>query len=95
GYIKNNPTSFVEFPRNPSVKKKVKYYTFYQSELFFEFVKKEKSFIWYPFFLIIFDQVLRKSEALGLQWADIDFSQNTLNINRERLGLLKKALTKV
>ncbi|MCZ4369359.1 hypothetical protein O3Q50_05405 [Enterococcus lactis] len=46
-------------------------------------------------FLIIFDQGLRKSEALGLQWADIDFSQNTLNINRERLGLLKKDLTKV
>ncbi|EME7104517.1 phage integrase SAM-like domain-containing protein, partial [Enterococcus faecium] len=36
GYIKNNPTSFVEFPRNPSDKKKVKYYTFDQSELFLE-----------------------------------------------------------
>ncbi|MCS5465378.1 N-terminal phage integrase SAM-like domain-containing protein [Enterococcus lactis] len=52
GYIKNNPTSFVEFPRNPSDKKKVKYYTFDQSELFLEFAKKEKSFIWYPFFLL-------------------------------------------
>ncbi|EMF0437065.1 site-specific integrase, partial [Enterococcus hirae] len=54
----------------------------------------EKSFIWYPFFLIIFDQGLRKSEALGLQWADIDFSQNTLNINRERLGAAEKGPNK-
>ena len=94
GYIKNNPTSFVEFPRNLSDKKKVKYYTFDQSELFLEFAKKEKSFIWYPFFLIIFDQGLRKSEVLGLQWADIDFSQNTLNINRERLGAAEKGPNK-
>ncbi|MCS5464187.1 hypothetical protein NWO25_00345 [Enterococcus lactis] len=61
----------------------------------FLILPKKKSFIWYPLFLIIFDQGLRKSEALGLQWADIDFSQNTLNINRERLGAAEKDLTKV
>lgn len=33
-------------------------------------------------FVIIFDQGLRKGEALGLEWKDVDFKNNTLKIRR-------------
>lgn len=36
---------------------------------------------------------MRKSEVLGLQWADIDFSHNTLNI-RERLRAAERGPNK-
>lgn len=92
GYIKENPTQYVEFPRKTAadVNKKVKFYSFDESELFLESAKKERSPIWYPFFLIIFDQGLRKSEVLGLQWNDIDFNEGILHVNRERLGAAEK-----
>lgn len=48
GYIKNNPTSFVEF-QSILDKKKVKYYTFDQSELFLEFAKEKSFYIVIPF----------------------------------------------
>ena len=73
GYIKENPTQFVEFPRMIEKKESVRYYDLQQADRFLEFAKKESEVLWYPFFLLIFDQGLRKSEVMGLQWQDIDF----------------------
>jgi integrase len=36
----------------------------------------------YPLFLTLLSTGLRRSEALGLKWRDIDFSQNQLQVNR-------------
>ena len=54
--VSKNPTNYVEFPRqNESAKEKLKYYSFDETERFLEFVQKEKMFVWYPFFLLIFE----------------------------------------
>lgn len=84
GLIKTNPAKFVEFPRD-NEEAKIKYYSLEQSELFLEQSKKEQNALWYPLFLLIFDCGLRKGEALGLQWEDIDFSNGKMSIKRERL----------
>lgn len=90
GYIKENPTQFVEFPRMIEKKEFVRYYDLQQADRFLEFAKKESEVLWYPFFLLIFDQGLRKSEVMGLQWQDIDFGGNMISIERERLGAVEK-----
>jgi len=91
GYVKENPTEFVEFPREDrESKNKLHYYTFEQSERFLEYAQKERQAAWYPFFLMIFDQGLRKGEVLGLQWQDIDFSKNEIHVVRERLTAAEK-----
>lgn len=88
-YIKENPTIHVEFPRETK-KENLHYYTYEQSELFLEQAKKEFEILWYPFFVVIYDQGLRKSEVMGLQWQDIDFSNSTIDIVRQRLGAAEK-----
>lgn len=90
GYIKENPTQFVEFPRMIEKKESVRYYDLQQADRFLDFAKKESEVLWYPFFLLIFDQGLRKSEVMGLQWQDIDFGGNMISIERERLGAIEK-----
>lgn len=92
GYIKDNPTQFVEFPRIIEKKESIRYYDLQQADRFLEFAKKESEILWYPFFLLIFDQGLRKSEVMGLQWQDIDFGGNMISIERERLGSVEKGL---
>lgn len=84
--VSKNPTNYVEFPRqNESAKEKLKYYSFDETERFLEFVQKEKMFVWYPFFLLIFEAGLRKSEVLGLEWNHIDFTNSKVSIVQQRL----------
>ena len=71
-------------------KESVRYYDLQQADRFLEFAKRKSEVLWYPFFLLIFDQGLRKSEVMGLQWQDIDFGGNTISIERERLGAIEK-----
>lgn len=84
-YVKENPTLYTEFPRDTARTKPVKYYTFEQSEQFLDCAKKQHEPAWYPFFCLIFEQGLRKAEVLGLQWKDIDFTNKTVDVVRERL----------
>lgn len=88
--VSQNPTKYVEFPRENKNSNKLNYYSFEQSEKFLEFAKKEKDPVWYLFFLLIFDLGLRRSEVSGLQWQDIDFSKNTVSIKRQRLDAAEK-----
>lgn len=92
--LTDNPTAYVEFPRNNQNKEGLQYYSFEQSEAFLEVAKSERDPLWYPLFLLIFDQGLRKSEVLGLQWQDIDFAKGTISINRQRLGAAEKGENK-
>ena len=84
--VSKNPTNYVEFPRqNKSSKEKLKYYSYDETEKFLEFAQKERMFVWYPFFLLIFEAGLRKSEVLGLEWHHIDFANSKVSIVQQRL----------
>lgn len=84
GILKSNQTKGVTFPR----KKKedvLHYFTYEQTELFLEEARNQRDPSWYPIFVSIFDQGLRKGEALGLVWDDIDFKNNIIKIRRTRV----------
>lgn len=85
--IPNNPALQVEFPRDVKVAKQqvLHYWTIEQTEVFLEQAKREQDPVWYIFFLTILDLGLRKGEAMALQWQDIDFAENTIDINKTRL----------
>ncbi|WP_155286098.1 tyrosine-type recombinase/integrase [Lacticaseibacillus zhaodongensis] len=87
GIIKNNPTVGVEFPRQGSQPKLLRYWTVDQADEFLDAVKhhKEPNKIWYPFFLLLIDTGLRKGEAMALQWDDFDLGANTVSVNKTRL----------
>lgn len=79
-----NPTQGVTFPKKER-DSTLKYLTYPQTELFLEEARNQKDPAWYPLFLTIFDQGLRKGEALGLEWNDIDFKNNMIYIRRTRV----------
>lgn len=86
GFIHENPTSHVEFPKKyDSEEPKLHYWTVAESDLFLEFAKKEREPLWYPFFLTILDLGLRKGEAMALTYNDVDLKNNTIDIKRTRL----------
>lgn len=82
--LKSNQTKGVVFPR----KKKediLHYFTYEQTEIFLEEARNQRDPSWYPIFVSIFDQGLRKGEVLGLVWDDIDFKNNIIKIRRTRV----------
>lgn len=85
GYVKENPTQYVEFPLAPKSPKIPPHYSSDEVDQFFESAKQEKEPFWYPFFLLIFDCGLRKAEVMALRWSDFDFAKSFVNIERERL----------
>lgn len=85
GYLKENPAEFVEFPRNEKNANEIHYYTVDESEKYLKQAKLEHAIVWYPFFSTLLDLGLRKGEAMGLQWQDIDFTKKTVSIQRQRL----------
>lgn len=51
---------------------------------FLNFVKNSKTYKrWYPLLAVDFLEGLRIGELLGLTWKDVDFKNNTLNINHQ------------
>ena len=92
GYIKENPTQFVEFPYSKRKKNTaaIKYYTEEQVDLFLDTSKDEREKLWFIFFLIIFDLGLRKAEAMALRWSDFDLKENKVSISKERLYRFEK-----
>lgn len=84
GYIKSNPAENVVFPKSKK-EDTLHYFTYEQTEIFLDEAKKQKEPVWYPLFLTIFDQGLRKGEALGLVWDDIDFANNMIHVRRTRI----------
>lgn len=60
----------------------VKALTYEQMECFKKHAKT-KPFWVYVFFMVILNQGLRISECIALEWADIDFENMTMNINKQ------------
>ena len=84
GYVKSNPTRFLELP-NVEHKKEPQYYSLEEVDAFLTQAKKEKEPLWYLFFLTIYDCGLRKAEAMALRWSDIDIKKKTVNVTKERI----------
>lgn len=72
-----NAASRVELP--PLDKPNVDFYDNEEVKLVFDTIKNERL---YPCFFFMVFYGLRRSEALGLKWSDIDWSRNTIHIQR-------------
>lgn len=95
GYVKENPTLFVEYPRQTDKKNLVpSHYSAEEVDIFLESAKKERDPMWYPFFLLIFDCGLRKSEIMALKWSDFDFKKGMVTIERIRIYRAEKGVNK-
>lgn len=90
GYVKSNPTYLVEFPldkvkEKTNKEKKLEFYTLEQENLFLDTARNFDEYMWYVFFLIIFDLGLRKGEVMALRWFNFDFRDNILTFDKQRL----------
>ncbi|ALC08644.1 tyrosine-type recombinase/integrase [Lactiplantibacillus plantarum] len=86
GYIKVNPATNVEFDHQyEPQQRKLRYYTRDQTDRFLKFSQYEQMYIWYPFFLLMFDCGLRMGEDMALRWSRIDFTHQTVNIDVTRI----------
>lgn len=64
-------------------KKKVKSLTLEEEILFTNYLQThEKDKNWYPIFIVMVMAGLRVGEATALQWSDIDFENNIINIDK-------------
>ena len=81
--ILNKITNFT----NPNeIKKEMLFYT---KEEFDKFISYEDDLKWICFFSILFYCGLRQGEALALNWHDIDFTNNTIKINKNLANRVK------
>lgn len=78
----SNPMSKVIVPRKKEVDMPIKFYTKDQLIDFLNFAKSICNPKIYTFIRLLTFTGMRKSEALALQWKDINFSSKTLNIGK-------------
>lgn len=85
-YMDTNPCNRVIIPKKRMVEPHTvtdkEFYTKEELKEFLEALKKEHLPQWHMFFRLLGFTGLRKGEALGLQWSDIDFKHNTLTVER-------------
>lgn len=80
--IETNPFKLVETP-NKSMKSKIEvYFTREQLIDFLNCTENESDFKKYTFFRLLGFAGIRKSEAFALTWDDINFDDNSININK-------------
>lgn len=85
GWIKENPMQKIIMPRPKDVEQKINFYSKEELEDFLNWTKRyptrspEKL---YTFFRLLGFTGMRKSEALALQWRDIDFKKRTVRIGK-------------
>lgn len=79
---KDNPMSKTLLPRKIEVEQSLKFYTKEQLQTFLQNTKENHSTKIYTFFRLLAYTGIRKSEALALQWEDIDFFNKTLTIGK-------------
>ncbi|WP_230491918.1 site-specific integrase [Lysinibacillus sphaericus] len=60
------------------------YLTPMQLNLLLDYINRNENIAYYSLFLTIAYTGMRKGEALGLQWRNIDFDNNTITIERHR-----------
>lgn len=84
GYVKENSTKKLIFPRISKSKNKSKHKdNFYNRSELNEFLKDAKkfNFKFYTYFLLLASTGLRRGEGLGLTWDDIDLKNQQLHVN--------------
>lgn len=82
GLMKDNPMSKVVLPKKKRDTKK--FDSFYTKDELNIFLKdaKQYNFRYFVFFRVLAYSGMRKAECLALNWSDIDFLHNTININK-------------
>lgn len=81
-YINSNPFTLVELPKKHPTVKNDNYYTKEQLLIFLECTSKMQNAQRYSFFHLLSETGMRKGEALAITWEDIDFNENTIDINK-------------
>ena len=84
-YIRSNPCDGalkeLKQARNLFTEKKLAL-TKAEQNIFVEFLRKSPVYShWYPVFATMLGTGMRVGEVTGLRWEDVDFEQNTININ--------------
>lgn len=85
GVLTDNPMKKVVVPkRKEEVTEEIEENYFSKEELqqFLEYVKQDLSKKWYTFFRLQAFTGFRKGETLALTWKDINFTDNTITINK-------------
>lgn len=83
-YILNNPADPVVLPKRQDEAGDVEENFWDKSELeaFFNMVDPIKQVRWYTLFWVLAFSGMRIGEAMALTWADVNFSNNTIRINK-------------
>lgn len=84
-YIRINPThnmlKELKKSHNFEVEKR-KALTISEQNLFLDFLKRNAQYShWYPVFAVMLGTGMRVGELVGLRWCDVDFEENTINVN--------------
>ncbi|WP_211284635.1 tyrosine-type recombinase/integrase [Rummeliibacillus pycnus] len=82
GNIKSNPFSLVYMPKKHTLKNAENFYTREQLIECLNAFKTESNLKIYIFFRLLGFSGVRKGEALALTWGDINFDNNSVNINK-------------
>ncbi|ATF26400.1 tyrosine-type recombinase/integrase [Brochothrix thermosphacta] len=80
-----NPTVRVTIPKKIAEVNEQDHINFYNKEElqhFFKCLETENNYSQFTFFRLLAFSGIRKGEALALKWQDINFTTNTLNINK-------------
>jgi integrase len=77
GKLVRNPCDLVTLPRNPKREQKV-----LSPEQVVSFLEKNSAHELYALWMLLMTTGLRPSEALGLQWADLNTDDGTISIKR-------------
>lgn len=80
--ISDNPMSKTILPRKKETDNKLKYYTKDDLEHFFKCVEDKHDYKQLAFFRLLAFTGCRKSEILSLQWKDINFLNQSIDINK-------------
>lgn len=86
GYTVNNPTKDVIKPRPPQKRNKQNFFTRDELRRFLNSVKEANKPHFIAFFNLLAFTGVRIGEALALEWADVDFKNKTISINKTVSG---------
>ena len=77
-YVHRNVARLVDPPKYPPRERKV-----WSAEEVQQFLEATKSHRYYGLFLILFHYGLRRGEATGLRWKDVDFDKDVIHVRQQ------------
>ncbi len=80
-YATNNPARVVGNLEGEATKR-IDYWTL---EEFKVFISEADEFIYYTLFMTLYYSGMRRGEALALNWGDIDFDNDTINVDKTKI----------